>query len=55
MSPKAYELYEEVFIQLKRNIKQYSGFDKFDKIKIVRDFEITLRKTIKKCFSGCIL
>ena len=44
MSSKTFELYDEVFIQLKRNIKKYSGFQDFQELKVVKNFEIPLRK-----------
>ena len=38
MSSKTYELYKEIFIQLKKFIKLHSSFEDFSNIKIMTDF-----------------
>ena len=55
LSSKNQELYDEVFTQLIKFIKIHSNFNNFTDIKVMRDFELGLRKSIKKNFVGCLL
>ena len=55
LSSKSEELYTESFSQLIRLIKSHTNLESFDNIKITTDFELSLRKSIKKVFSGALL
>lgn len=55
MNSKTEENYEEVFSQLVKKIKIHSNLKSFFDIKIMSDFELPMRKAIKKCFDGCLL
>ena len=55
LSSKSEELYDEFFTQLIRNIKTVNKDLCYEELKIMSDFELSLRKSIRKNFKGCIL
>jgi len=55
LNSKDKELYIHIYNQLFISIKYHNAFDNYNDIKIMTDFELSLRKSIKKCFKGCIL
>ena len=55
ISSKNEELDTEAFLQLNWLIQAYTNLKSFDDIIIISDFEIVLRKSIKKVFNGCLL
>lgn len=48
LSSKSEDLYTEFFTQIKRNIKYFNKKFSFEDIKVVSDFELGMRKAIKK-------
>jgi len=48
LSSKSEELYTEAFFHLANIIKSHTKLQSFDDIKITCDFELALRKTVKK-------
>ena len=55
LSSKDEELYTHAFNELINAVKNHCGFDNYGDIKVMTDFEISLRKSVKNCFKGCIL
>ena len=55
LSSKIEQLYDEVFSQLIRNIKAVNKDFVYNNLSIMSDFELSLRKSIKKNFTGCTL
>lgn len=55
LSSKTEQLYDEFFTQLIRNIKTVNKDLCYEELKIMSDFELSLRKSIRKNFKGCIL
>ena len=55
LSSKSEELYDEVFYQIAKLIKTHTKINSFENIKIMCDFEIGLRKAIKKNFENALL
>ena len=55
LSSKNEELYTQAFINIIYIIESHTNIQNFDDIKITTDFELGLRKSIKKAFKGCLL
>lgn len=55
LSSKHEDAYDVVFTELIRIIKNNSNLKTFKDIKIMTDFELSLRKSIKKNFEFCLL
>ena len=55
LSSKSEEIYNEVFHKLVQLIKYHTNIKTFENIKIMSDFEIGLRRSIKSNFDFCIL
>ena len=55
LSSKDEELYTHAFNELINAVKNHCGFDNYGDIKVMTDFEISLRISVKNCFKGCIL
>ena len=55
MNSKSENLYNTVFTVLIKQIKSHCNLKSFSGIKIMSDFELPMRKSIKNCFDGCLL
>ena len=55
LTSKNEELYTEAFEHLIRLIQSHTNIKSFDDVKITADFELGLRKSIKKVFKGSLL
>ena len=55
LNSKSEEIYNEVFYKIIQLIKYHTNLKSFEDIKIMSDFEIGLRKAIKKNFELCLL
>ena len=55
LSSKSEEIYNEVFYKIITLVKAHTDLKSFDKVKIMCDFEIGLRKAIKNNFESCLL
>ena len=55
LTSKNEELYTEAFEHLIRLIQSHTNIKSFDDVKITADFELGLRKSIKKVFRGSLL
>ena len=55
MNSKSENLYNTVFTLLIKQIKSHCNLKSLFGIKIMCDFELSMRKSIKNCFDGCLL